>query len=84
MQLEMNVLSWGLGFTGFEFVRVSFFSFLLILEVWVGLGWDSGWDCARELAWDFPIERSLPRAGPPLNSRAELGVKKAKTAANRP
>jgi hypothetical protein len=46
------------------------FSFLLILEpVWVGLGWDSGWDVGSR-AWDFPTEGTS--LGPPLNSRAEL------------
>jgi hypothetical protein len=36
--------------------------------VWVGLGWNSGWDCARGI---FPPGEYFP-PDPPLNSRAEL------------
>ena len=43
-------------------------------SVWVGLGLDSGWDCARGI---FPLrEHCFP--GPPLNSRFELELEKRK------
>ena len=61
---------------GFYCGCVCLFSFLLILEpglVWVGLGWDSGWDCARVGFSHTEREHFtslVPVPGPPLNSRA--------------